>query len=686
MSSLKVGLFARFIALGRALVPTVLLTACASSPYINDTRPTSLPASAQVMHIAAAAKPRPYSQAKPGSIEYGVLYADETYEEYRYKLIEEYDRQQLVSGGLLTLAAAALGLGAYGADIDVLLGMGLAGGLGYQLGTWNSNQGRLGIYVEGMKAMVCAKTAISPLRIDAPRLAVITARISDLRNAIGDAAMAAGDVTYGQAIVTMQGDKGTALVAVADKELAEIAGVFKTANDLLARAASIEFKVENAGVLLEGKVGEIRALVTEALNGTLADLSKIREAIGSLGDYANLFAPGIDYASTLQNAIRGGGADPKLIVFNAQSGEMGGQGKTGDGDSSVAGAQAYLARSVGSLRAKREQLLGAMSLLKGVVEPISVEAVKSGLKGCGIDAKRFGSVLTLDRTAVTFQPKTAGTALVTITGGTQPFSANLLDLPAKGINTSLPAGGNLVIISAGDDTQAGASYQIKVSDAAKQFATLTVSIAGESSPAANGSKSGDTQPLAKNECSGFETLEREEVCLIQRFVGTPIDGTFGAKTCTALGAAWKGNLGQSDEFLKVIDDHVMNMVKKKAGLAQNGRNKDLAAVRAAVPTCKLPPFAVAATAAVDEQAGPPLDSTKCKVPTGVKTEFECQAEVSTVKEWRQLLKAYNDLIDPAVVQFDDAMRVAVSKLQRDSNQSDNGKISKSTAIAIGKLK
>jgi hypothetical protein len=170
---------------------SVIISGCASNPYIKNTRPSAK----ENLHPDAP-------NLEKGTIEYSLKYADDTYDAYEAKLSEEFERQQLVSDGLLTLAASALGLAAYGADTDAILGVGLGGAWAYQLGTWNSNKNRLGIYIEGMKALSCGKIAIAPLRISEEKLSNIKERGNALYTAIEEAANATGQVTSYLAIAS----------------------------------------------------------------------------------------------------------------------------------------------------------------------------------------------------------------------------------------------------------------------------------------------------------------------------------------------------------------------------------------------------------------------------------------------------------------------------------------------------
>lgn len=435
------------------------LSACATIPFTEDTRPKS-------------------DTLTPGTIEYAIKYADKTRQAYHEKLRQESRHEQLLSSGMLTLGAAAIGAAAYGADMDVLFGLGLGGGLAYQLGTWNTSRDRLGIYVEGMKAMSCAKTAITPLRSAEKDANDISEKTNKLENEIEQTANAAARVTALLTYATYLVKDMPRLLTDAEAELAEVAGVFNNANGLLNRAASTRRKVKNAGLMLETKIDEMRTLIAEALNGTRADLSNLRGVIGSIGDYVNIFTPGVNVGSTLQNTA-GVAVANQLETLQVPPNTHQLLGLSPDVQSlDASSAQARLITELSELRGKRVMLLDTMNAVKNdLFEPFSLDAVKSGLDRCGIDTSKFGPAIALNRTVVTFQPGKIGTALVLITGGTRPYTASLMDLPAKGVDLGQLAGSNTLVIMASEETEAGATHQIMVSDSANNSAILTVKIA-----------------------------------------------------------------------------------------------------------------------------------------------------------------------------------------------------------------
>jgi len=664
----------------------VIVTGCASNPYIENTRPGAYE---KKVTSSQSSEDRAEEQKggayKPpltrGTLEYSLQYADDTYDAYEAKLAEEFKRQQYLSSGLLTLGAGVVKLAINGASASTIGSTALAGGLAYQLGTWNSNQNRLGIYIEGMKALSCSKIAIVPLRISDDKLERIMERSNELYTAVDQASNAVGDVTMYLAIATANPNGKTPLIQSAESELAEIGGVFDRANDLLAKSTGLESKVQNAGALLEGKIDEVRREVDKAVNGTLADLSNLPKVIGSISDYANIFAPGLKLGSTLSNAISAMKPISSDIVPNAEAGEES-ERITADN------VDFLLARSLGKLRAERQKLLARLAELSGVVESTTVEQLKSSLETCGVDVEKISSGISLDRSVVTFKPNSAGTSMVTISGGTLPYSSAIVDLPADGINISTPPGSNLLIVSATDKTESNNSYQVKVADSANHTAMLTVKVAAKEVSAPVGD---DKKKKNNVGCSGGESRDPAEICLMQHIVKTKVDGGFGPNTCEKLkGAREMLGFPVGSIFATNINNETMDAIKRKAGLklglsesADLKQIQDkLTAENINVPKCFENKIVVAPT--FSDECKSISSDTACKV-KGAKCALECEMNPSEVERLRLNLKDVAPGLDPTPLEFDEPLREAIIKFQKAQGMANQtGKYTEATAKAVEK--
>lgn len=289
-------------ATGPAVVLVALiLGGCASSPYIANTRPVP----PQPTGAAGTESSKVQAPAGAGTLPYALAYADATYDAYQAKLEEEYRRQQQLSNGLLTLGALTLGAAIGNAHRDVLITAAVGGGLAYQLGSWNSNDGRLGIYIEGMKAMACAKAAVAPLRMSEATRKRIDQSERDLTTALRDAAVPLADTTRWLNVAGASQVPNSETAQTARTEITDAGARFNQANDLLKLPNGIGQKVDGAGAMLEPKIDTIRGLIDEALKGTLAKLSSLPKQISSISEYANIFAPGLTLNTAFSDRIAG---------------------------------------------------------------------------------------------------------------------------------------------------------------------------------------------------------------------------------------------------------------------------------------------------------------------------------------------------------------------------------------------
>lgn len=279
-----------------SLISMILFVAsgCATNPYPVDSRPS---------HRESDVR----SEEAPGTMAYARRYADRTYEEYRQKLSAEFRRQQFLSNSLISLGAATLGIATFGGGRDGIVATALAGGTGYALGTWDTSRPRSHIYVEGMNALSCAKSAISPLTFSKGELDDLKDLREGLQAAIRDVASAVSGVSgYLAAVQTDPKEKDTELVGTAGQVLADVQPMLSRAAEAYVKSRSLTAVVEGAGESLEVAVDRIRGEVTGAIEGTRADLVTLPKLISSLSDYTQVFAPGVDLAAVLSGRLTPG--------------------------------------------------------------------------------------------------------------------------------------------------------------------------------------------------------------------------------------------------------------------------------------------------------------------------------------------------------------------------------------------
>lgn len=576
-----------------------------------------------------------------GSHAYALRYADDTIDAYQAKFSEEFLRQQKLSNGLLTLGALATGAAIGKAHSDVFITMALSGGLAYQLGTWNSSQGRLPIYVEGIKAVGCAKSVLAPLFIDEAGLAAIAARAEQVHLSLTPAAQAAGETTRWLAVA--DASVAGALATSAATELADLDTLITRANELLNRAAGMPRKVNGAAAQLDAKVDEIRRLVDSAINGTLADLANLPKVIGSLGEYANVFAPGLDFGGALKNRV--GSINTKHDVSKRSDQEA----QTAERD---ANTNTQLAQALGTLRAQRITLAARLAELEGTLGGNNAEQVKTDLAGCGVDNAKLSNAISLDRTTVTFTAGAAATAFVTISGGTLPYSASLLDVREKGITIAGPAGGAVIVIQSPADAKPDQTYQIRVTDAAKATAMLTVMV-NAATPAPPTTRT-DTQSAGNGTapvraaCSGFDGLEPERICLIQKQLRVGIDGDFGKESCAAFRLSDYAPQGAGNynttSMNKMLNDLGLGAQSTKEQMLAALTPQEKAACEARGAGTRVMGTRVTRTNAAAAASGTPAAAgapTACAGAIGTqikaRTPFECGLTVDAIRTLRVAL-------------------------------------------------
>lgn len=602
-----------------AAVLVLVLSGCASNPYIANPRPAATPLAAFI----------------PGTMDYAIQYADNAYDAYEAKFAEEFVRQQQLSGGLLTLGAITLGLVAGDANRNAFVGTALVGGLSYQLGTWNSSQSRPLIYLEGMKAISCAKQAIAPLRISEERLQRVRVQAATTRASALSAAHAAGEATRWLSITGGgPGTTPTPLQTATAAALSDTDATMRSAGALLGRAAGLDSRVDQAGQLFQGKLQDITGAVTGALNGTLSNLSELPKMVGSLSEYANVVVPGLNLGAPLKNSV----AAANTALDSARSGTPTAEsGPSPDASVQPVDPAARLAAALGHLRAKRSALEIHSEELNGALQATTLEQVKSGLTGCNVDSSKLATTLQVDRSTVSFTAGAAATALVGVSGGTLPYAVNLLDLPAPGINVTAPAGGAVVVVTASADAPAGRSFAARVSDATGAATTLTINVNAKTettAPALATQKELSTTSAAT--CFGFEARTAEEICLIQHTLKVPADGIFGSVSCKAFRQD-----ARTSGFNGLVNDQSMSFFKTQAGL---GADADVAAIAAKLKalnvSCRV--AASPAPAAAPKVAAALAQSAVCNAPAagqaceaeGARCELECRMSKAEVRKLR----------------------------------------------------
>jgi len=630
--------------LGRAaasvLAAVALLSACAINPYVGDVRP-----------------PRPATTAAPGTMAYAQQYADNLHGAYYGKLNEEFLREQRLSGGLLTLAAAGLLAATGHAHSDVLIGMAVGGGLAYQLGTWNTSRSRHDIYLEGMKAVSCAKAAIAPLNLQPAQIDAIRRRADSTRDAMDRASQAAG-----QLAAWRLGARDDVLRQIASEELADTQKAFRQATEVVARAASLEGDVNQAGNFLELQLNKVEDSVTGAINGTLADLRNLPAVIGDIAGYASMFQPGLQI-----EAARNGG------LARAQRGS----GTTAESGTLQRDAAERLPAAYEELYAARLQMLVRAEELSRSLATVTPDQLKASLANCGVDPSKISGTLRLGSSSVTLQP--GGQASVGVFGGTPPYSVDPVGVLANGltIRRDPPAS---VVVSATTTAVIG-TQRVTVRDSTNAEVALTVDVQPATPDPRNagtgaGTGTGTASTAESAQCIHPTNMAREEICFLQKAVGATVDGRFGKETCSRL---------QATLDTRRVNDQVIARLAQAEGLQPRPTVQDYRQFlqqHKLLAACHVPAPAAGAPTAGRAESQPGCvavaDPGRCRV-AGARCEFECGQSADQLRNVGRSLG-----LNPLPENFaDSSLRHALAAFQKQKGLANTfGDYTQQTADAL----
>lgn len=421
-----------------ALAVMLMLSACANQPFVSWEEPVRPPN--EPIPLAAA-----------------FVYADSARQKYEQALIAEVQRRMQLSNSLIVLGAATLGLAAANYDRGQVLGAALVGGTAYTLGTWNASDPREQVYLEGAKAMICAKDAMIPLSAGATQVSAFQAHLNALGQQLRRVNANLGTL---EALLPASGvDKD--LFEVAQAEARGARATLKTARLALNAGDQLQAQRAQAGEKLVSAVQSIRNLVDNALKKTVPNLSALPEVIRGLAKQASLFVPGAG------------------DVFAGKLAELGKPPVPSDQDKRARDERATspdgaLRKALADLKRSSLQLASDASRVNAEVDAVTAARPLEALKSCGIEVD---TDMQVSASQVTLTEKDTGTKRIRVTGGKKPYLARLLDTPAAIEVRSPFMGDSTVEIVGSDKTVAGETYTVLIEDAAGNSKTLSVTIA-----------------------------------------------------------------------------------------------------------------------------------------------------------------------------------------------------------------
>jgi hypothetical protein len=448
---------------------TALLTGCASVSLVENTRP--IPSVLCHMDVDSQMCTR-------GTIDYSLAYLDNTYESYRERLIEEIEVTSELNSGMTMFAAIAAGFGIFGGHVDTLKATGLLAATTYQLGSWTIEDGRRGIYLEGMQALQCTKQAVSPITGVLTRFDSIELKRNSLLKAIDEASNASSKLISTLTLVK-SGTQNKAMADLGDAGLVEFNAAIKDALNTIGRTSEFESKVAAVAPKLESKIDQIRITIDKALEEKTRDLSDLKVHVQSLHTFVSNFAPQIDINQALQNQLANTTVSTEdsptdLSLPIAESKTIDNQLMVPVQYMNQITAPQYLANAIGLTQAAVTKLKIRNKSLQDSLYVDENETEKS-LQACGLKKAETPPAFKLSSTQVKLKAKQVETYIVSISGGKPPYMSALLNTSHQGITSSTPPGTNVVVISTSLNTTAG-QYQIQVGDSNSPQQTATINI------------------------------------------------------------------------------------------------------------------------------------------------------------------------------------------------------------------
>ena len=444
--------FRRLILVFAPILLSAFLAGCSvSNPYIDIPRPAR-------------------SESETIALGSGIEYAQKVQAAYRRKLAEHAQIGTDGGAALMLLGSAVLGLAAFDAHIDSIIGTALAGGTGYALGNWYANEDHEHVYLSGMKAINCAIEAVLPLNVSADARDLLKA---DLEKISGYLLELRGRVDEVQRVIplvqaTMQSaDKETTtLIKTAQMAVAQAIAVVKHADEAATTGGILLYKVDGAGEHLITAVNRINVAVDQALQQSNPRLESLSNVISALSASTGFFAPGVDFEGTLGAALAPEKADGGVNKIQ-QANLIEKQSLT---------PTDKLKQELGMLRVQADFVSSLSQSLNMVVKGVSEARPLESLKACDVDTDSLPTKLSLSKRNVIFEASKAMEQTIIISGGKKPYVARFLKSPTPGLRlrNPMPSSYDLDIIASSGVT--AGQYDVLVSDAAQNRVTFTVQV------------------------------------------------------------------------------------------------------------------------------------------------------------------------------------------------------------------
>lgn len=425
-----------------------VMSGCATDPYVTLPAPV-------VTHLD-------YDQ--------GVAYANAARLQYQSALSKSTKDSNQLSNTLIVLGGIGVGMGFGGAHRSALGYTALIGGTAYTLGNWNSSQPRESAYLEGMKAMDCVLIAAEPLYVSSQSRQRLANSMSNFPSAMTNLNISIAAVESEADRLTKQQSKDAKR---AKSAVNIVKGILNTANATYASALQLEAARENSGTAIFDTVNSVNTLVTQAIHGTIPNLSALPDVIKGLAATSDIFVPGAGIADSLSKISAGTSSSPVAPPANGQPDAL--LSASPDKQKKITQPKAS------SLDGLLAEMKTNAAILASLVQQIKLEVESSNgtqsvekMRACGVTVDL---AIHVEPAQLTFSEGKSATKYLIVSGGKKPYTAAVLDNSAPiTAKSPFPSGDSKVDVIASDKTKGGDSYEVYIQDAAGKSIAIPVSI------------------------------------------------------------------------------------------------------------------------------------------------------------------------------------------------------------------
>ena len=386
-------------------------------------------------------------------------YADSAIEKYHEALGEQAKLTNVLGLALIPLGAATLGLGISEAGGNTITALGLTGATALGMGTWLGNKPQQQVYLTGIAAIECAKTAMRPLLfsdnelkkfrndlyLDEDEIESLRVKIDNVKSNIAKV----------ERLISEASDGAEWKDAKAEIETAE--RVLEEAERTSGSGQKLDYELSRAGTTLVSAVNDIMVLVDRQTLANQSDLQSVGPIINGLLQSSAQFTtiPPTKAAPTAETPAQ------RKYTASLQSEPWA---------SLTAGRKLELA--VADLKESERELIDASGKVAYVVNQISEAKPTAGkLEDCGAKVEEAVASIQLQPPGEVKVKK--GDALVhriAVTGGKPLYQANFVgEKPSKGIALSnvIEDGIFFVVIKVdgGDLAPDPGTYPVLITDA-----------------------------------------------------------------------------------------------------------------------------------------------------------------------------------------------------------------------------